>query len=499
MKLIFYCVVYLIPASLFIYMAGMIYSNNRHSAKHITCSLLYAFTSLWFFGVFTSLIVYPDFFYEIIIYWVNGAITSGALLSLHLWLLTANMYEKKNGKLLKLLFVPGILLLLTMPIDSWMWRGEAYSEERIFLPGPGLYLLWLIDFLYLFINFVIIVMEMRKGSNAAKLWFNGLMVYFVWTISMLTAALTFPDTHFFFYFIPHGSFFWAIGIFLSIYRFDYLASYEKRYQILFNRSPLGILIMDKDAIVLEASPQVSRYLGVERQELVQSSILPLLGGINKQRFMIEHREVFEKQLKLENVEITFVNKLRERKTIVLDSDFIVVEGRKLQFVMVKDITEAKVKEEKVQYLAYHDILTGLSNRAAFEKRIKHLLRKGEEFNFLLLDLNKLKQINDTHGHQVGDKVIQHIANVLKEATEVNHHVARLGGDEFVLLLGAEEAKETIIKIQKKLETPLKLPNDDSIRLSVSIGVSHYPIDGDTIAQLYSIADKRMYEDKNKEA
>ncbi len=480
-------------------MAGMIYSHNRHSARHITCSLLYVFSSMWFFGVFTSVIIYPKYFNMISLYWVNGGIAIGSLLSLHLWLMNANLYNKKNGKYLKLLFVPGIVMLMTLPFESWMLKGDVHSIESVYIPGTGLYLLWLVDFSYLFIVIILTILEMKKGNNAAKLWFKGIVLYFVWIAVTLSAALLFENTsisNFFYFIMPHGTLLWAIAIFISMSRFDYLSSYERRYNILFQRSPIGILMIDEEAIVHEVSPQVPNYLGVTREELIQSSLLSFLSGIDRQTFIQELQRVFKQQLKLENVEISFVNRLGKQLTLLIDSDFIIVEGRTLQFVIVKDITETKAKEERVQYLAYNDLLTGLSNRAAFEKQINDLLSSKEKFNLLLLDLNKLKQINDTFGHQAGDHAIQHIANILQEVTEEKHHAARLGGDEFVLLLAVEETEKIIENIQHKLAIPLKLFNQNQISLSASMGISCYPLDGETIDELYSVADKRMYLEKH---
>ncbi|GAE95387.1 sensory box/GGDEF family protein [Gracilibacillus boraciitolerans JCM 21714] len=215
--------------------------------------------------------------------------------------------------------------------------------------------------------------------------------------------------------------------------------------------------------------------------------------------MNEYQNAFKEKIKLENFEISFVNKAGEGITLLVDSDFILVEGKTLQFLMVKDITEAKDKEEKVKFLAYHDFLTGLANRAAFEKRIADLLNRKKMFNLLLLDLNKLKQINDTFGHQAGDHAIQHITKILQEVAANTHYAARLGGDEFVMLLHADETETiTIIKeMKQRLLTPLTLPEHDQICLSASIGVSYYPEDGETINELYRIADKRMYEEKQK--
>ncbi len=478
-------------------MAGMIYSHNRHSARHITCSLLYICTSMWFFGVFTSLVIYPKYFNTIIIYWINGAILIGALLALHLWLMNAKMYNSRNGKLFKLLFIPGILLLMTIPIDSWMLSSDASSQEALFIPGTGLYLIWIVDFIYLFINIILTVIEMKKGNNAAKLWLKGIALYFVWTVSLLTLSILFQGTslYFFYYFIPHGSLFWMIAIFLSMSRYDYLSSYEKKYNILFQRAPLGILILDEKAKVVEASPRIFSYLAVEQQDLIQSPLVSFLGGVDRLVFMGKYQKSFAEEIKLKNAELSFENKAKQRKTVEVDSDFIQVEEKRLQVIMAKDITEAKIKEERVQYLAYHDMLTGLPNRAAFEKKIADLLSEKEIFYLLLLDLNKLKQINDTYGHQAGDYAIQRVANIIKGVVPSKYHVARLGGDEFVLLFNVDESEQIVKEIRSQLYLPMTLFDDKTISLSASIGVSRYPSDGETKDELYRVADKRMYAEK----
>lgn len=499
MQILFFSLMYLIPAIIFIFFAGMVYGHNRKSWKHITCSLFFLSSSLWFFGVFTSCLIYPKYFDHIVVYWINGSIAISALLSLHLFLINANMYKTKNGKLFKLLFIPGIIGIATIPFDSWMLKGfDENALDPMFIPGPGLVLLWIVDFAYLAVNLFLAVKEMKKGNQAAKLWFKGMLSFFVWTITMLVGSILLQHTEFDFitFFIPHGSLFWAYAIFLSMAKYDYLSSYEKRYNILFQRSPLGILLMDEEGIVHEASPQVANYLGVSNEELIQHSILTFLNGVDKERFIKAHQTFFQNRIRFTNEEISFVNKKGEETILSFDSDFILLEGKTLQFVMVKDVTEAKNKGKREYYLAYHDILTGLSNRAAFEIKIQELISRKEMFDLVLLDLNKLKQINDTLGHQAGDHAIRYLATILQEAAGTEHHTARLGGDEFVLLLTIDKTESIIKQIRKQLAIPMKLSNSEQMTLSASIGISRYPLDGEIMDELYSVADKRMYEEKH---
>jgi len=499
LQILFFSIMYLIPAIIFIFLAGMVYGHNRKCRKHITCSLFFLTSSLWFFGVFTSCLIYPKYLDHIVVYWINGSIAVSALLSLHLFLINANMYKMKNGKFFKLLFIPGIVGIAMIPFDSWMLKGfDKTSLEPMIIAGPGLILLWIIDFAYLIINLFLTVREMKKGNQAAALWFKGMILFFVWTLTMLVGSILLQNTKFSFitFLIPHGSLFWAYAIFLSMAKYDYLSSYEKRYNILFQRSPLGILLMDEDAIVHEASPQVANYLGVSNKELIQNSILTFLYGIDKERFIKAHQTFFQNRIRLTNEELSFINKTWEEIILSFDSDFISLEGKTLQFVMVKDVTEAKNKVKREYYLAYHDILTGLSNRAAFEIKIQELISKKEMFDLVLLDLNKLKKINDTLGHQAGDHAIRYLATILQEAAGTEQHTARLGGDEFVLLLNIDKTESIIKQIRKQLAIPMKLSTSEQMTLSASIGVSRYPLDGEIMDELYSVADKRMYEEKH---
>ena len=103
---------------------------------------------------------------------------------------------------------------------------------------------------------------------------------------------------------------------------------------------------------------------------------------------------------------------------------------------VRDISDRKHSEVLMHNLAYHDSLTGLTNRLSFYEVIKAAvrLRQDEPFAILVLDLDHFKKINDTYGHQMGDRLLEHVATHLKALVNHNEHIARFGGDEFVLHL-----------------------------------------------------------------
>ncbi|MDL4843119.1 sensor domain-containing diguanylate cyclase [Aquibacillus rhizosphaerae] len=499
MNILFLSIIYLIPSSLYLFFAGIIYSNNRQSAKHKTCSVLFVVLSFWFLGMYTAYLIPGSLFDSIGLYWINASIQICALLTLHLWLLNTNKYKKKGFQIYSLLFIPGIVLLATTPFESWMiYKFDPIADPPIFIPGIGLYLTWFIGIVYLAINISLTIAEMKKGDQAAKLWLKGMLLFGVWSVTTTIVGLVFQQSSIgiMAYFIPHGTLFWSGAIFISMSKYDYLSSYEKRYQILFDRSPLGIMIMDINANIREASPLVATYLGVNRQDIINTSVLKYL-NINEKTYTSQYNYAFKKQQKMINEEITFENKAGNKVIVTVDSEFVMVEGELLQFVMVKDITEAKRQDAQVQYLAYHDIMTGLPNRAAFQKQFDSLLERQNPFDFILLDLNKLKQINDNYGHQVGDQAIQFVADTLQDEVQEGNFIARLGGDEFVLLSsGIEETNKLITRIKQNLFSPLKIVYHMPLKISASFGISSYPIDGQEMDSLFKVADYRMYQEKN---
>jgi diguanylate cyclase (GGDEF)-like protein len=158
--------------------------------------------------------------------------------------------------------------------------------------------------------------------------------------------------------------------------------------------------------------------------------------------------------------------------------------------------------ERVEYLAYHDGLTGLPNRSMFSRLLSHSIGEAHRYERRLavafLDLDRFKQINDTLGHEAGDQLLQEVANRLKGCVRASDTVARLGGDEFVVLLPQlEDEKYAAIVAQKILAAaakPFALMGQE-FRVTASIGISTYPNDGLDEQTLTKNADIAMYQAK----
>jgi diguanylate cyclase (GGDEF)-like protein/PAS domain S-box-containing protein len=170
----------------------------------------------------------------------------------------------------------------------------------------------------------------------------------------------------------------------------------------------------------------------------------------------------------------------------------------------RDMTEAQKQTEKLAYAAGHDPLTGLPNRNLLKDRamqaIARAQRKDESFALLFLDLDGFKEVNDRMGHASGDALLLDVARRLASCVREEDTIARLGGDEFVVLLEGptqdEQIKAVAEKILRTLREPYQL-GKESTRISVSIGSSRYPGDGQDTESLLMHADSAMYRAKQQ--
>jgi diguanylate cyclase (GGDEF)-like protein/PAS domain S-box-containing protein len=166
-----------------------------------------------------------------------------------------------------------------------------------------------------------------------------------------------------------------------------------------------------------------------------------------------------------------------------------------------DISERKKAEEKIKYMAYHDLLTSLPNRVQFMQKldnwIEHSQKHNEKFVVMYLDLDGFKSINDTMGHMVGDELLKAVGQRLVKSIRKKDIAARIGGDEFALLLpdmGAEEAADCAKRLLKEMGQKYEIQGRE-IYVNPSIGISIFPTDGQTYESLIQHADAAMYHAK----
>ncbi|WP_343227488.1 EAL domain-containing protein [Rhodanobacter sp. DHB23] len=182
------------------------------------------------------------------------------------------------------------------------------------------------------------------------------------------------------------------------------------------------------------------------------------------------------------------------------------QHRVLHYVAVfSNIHEAKAQRQRLEHLATHDPLTGLANRAAFERQCNAAIAAAGRARIaaavLFIDLDAFKIVNDSYSHAMGDRVLCKIAERIRKQISVNDVAGRIGGDEFTVLLGRLELREDAGIVAERLLASLAAPimvDESEIVLSASIGIAGYPLDGADAATLIANADAAMYAAKSSE-
>jgi diguanylate cyclase (GGDEF)-like protein/PAS domain S-box-containing protein len=165
--------------------------------------------------------------------------------------------------------------------------------------------------------------------------------------------------------------------------------------------------------------------------------------------------------------------------------------------IARDISDKKRSEDSIRHLATHDSLTDLANYMslleAFDAELRRSDRTGRPFALLLLDVNRLKEINDTHGHLVGTRALCRLASILKRTCRSVDTAARYGGDEFAVLL--VEADEPLASLVAERISNMLAKDIESPSFTVSVGIAVYPQQGCTIENILAAADRDLYKNK----
>ena len=179
------------------------------------------------------------------------------------------------------------------------------------------------------------------------------------------------------------------------------------------------------------------------------------------------------------------------------------EDHQFRIAVAHDITERKLMEQQLHYIAGHDPLTELPNRALLFGRLQTSLglarREGSHLSLLFIDIDGFKHVNDSYGHLVGDKLLKNIAQRLRDCVRKSDTVGRFGGDEFVVVLNGIDSVDSVLFIAENIRLELEKTyqfDGLNLQLSPSIGVARYPDNGADEQQLIQYADQAMYRAKN---
>jgi diguanylate cyclase (GGDEF)-like protein/PAS domain S-box-containing protein len=277
---------------------------------------------------------------------------------------------------------------------------------------------------------------------------------------------------------------------------------EERYASLIANASDVIMIVDADGAVRFASPAVERTLGLRADEINGKSLPDLWAGEAGEKLRLFLAEVAATACgAVGPLELCIQ---RGEKRCVIESvggnltDDPAVRGLALNF---RDISERKALEEQLRQLAFHDPLTLLANRNLFRDRVQHALTLAQCGQncvaVMFLDLDNFKNINDSIGHDAGDRLLQAVAQRVVKTTRSSDTVARLGGDEFAVLLEGVASIAEVEQLAEALIEALDLPfalDGREVRVGASVGVAFSATEG-SAEVLLSNADLAMYHAK----
>ncbi|MBF7074406.1 diguanylate cyclase [Glaciecola sp. MH2013] len=285
---------------------------------------------------------------------------------------------------------------------------------------------------------------------------------------------------------------------------------QKRFRLLFEQATAGIGLLDSQGKISIANPAFQSLFGSDVEGLNFANLFESPKLVKKQISLLSASSGVSQV----NIDLVLLNGTEKRYLHCLFSSIqdtrlnTRAESEQLVEVIVYDVTDRKKQEAKARYEADHDSLTGLLNRRSGAQKLNELLLKQHNekqlFALMMIDLDKFKPINDTHGHDTGDLVLQ---NISRQVQELSHKyesvIARWGGDEFVVGLAFKDAEFLPIfteELIEKISTEIEVNSELSVQVGASVGVIVLRAEQEaSLDMLISKADDLMYETKKQKA
>lgn len=272
----------------------------------------------------------------------------------------------------------------------------------------------------------------------------------------------------------------------------------------FKRSPDLLCITDSGGFFREVNPSLARTLGYRSSELTNQKFIDFVH--------IDDRKATQRELKkLNNGQdtISFENRYCCKNGSYRWFNWTcpaALPASGLIYAVARDVTDTKRSSDEILFLAQHDSLTGLRNRASFRQELLHACERAKrspryDVALLFIDLNGFKLINDTHGHAAGDLVLSIVADRLRQVSRSADMVARMGGDEFTLLMQGANANQTehiAQRIEESLQQVIDLRGGKSVNVSASIGIARWQEHATDADALLNAADQAMYVAKTRQ-
>jgi len=272
---------------------------------------------------------------------------------------------------------------------------------------------------------------------------------------------------------------------------------------LLNILPDSVVVVDAEGRIRFANDSVRNLLGYDPDELVNQTLDCLI----PEAYRRQHRAHFGR-FRMQGKSIAMANrplvyglcKSGDEIPVSVSVGNIELDGEQFSIAIIRDTGELHSEITEITIQAETDPLTGLANRLGLSHAIKSAIGRARPFSLLFLDLEKFKPLNDTYGHEAGDKVLEIVARRLQDSIRSRDLAARLGGDEFVLvldgLIDSAALKQRAAVVARNIRRPIRI-GDTNNMVGVNIGSAQFPRDGKTEGELLKVADDNMYSAKQR--
>ena len=272
---------------------------------------------------------------------------------------------------------------------------------------------------------------------------------------------------------------------------------EERYRALVQKSSEAIVLIDPETrMVIESNRHFQELIGYSQTELAEMPVYKFVLG-NKEQIDRYYEEVLPLQHELPVESRQFRHKSGRIVEVERSGALVHLRGKTVYMVTARDVTERKYIEEKMNYLSYHDMLTGLYNRTYFEEEMLRRDKSGEvEIGLIIFDLDGLKLVNDSFGHEQGDDLLVRTAELIRSCFAESDLVARIGGDEIAVLMNRtspEMIEAAMLRVYEAVEAAQLQPQ--RIPISLSAGSAYRTDVSVSMRELFREADNKMYRGK----
>ncbi|MCQ4086505.1 bifunctional diguanylate cyclase/phosphodiesterase [Saccharibacillus sp. JS10] len=279
---------------------------------------------------------------------------------------------------------------------------------------------------------------------------------------------------------------------------------EKWYRALYENNVDGILSIDTQGKIIDSNPAILDMTGSKREDFVGHPVEVLKQFFSPDVYrqaQLKHGEAFMNDAISYETQIVHPNGQAMHLGVI--SVPILVDGETTgTHIIVRDITEQKKTQERVEHLAYHDELTSLPNRRQFNLRVEKFIQKArgtKRMAVMVLDIDRFKMINDSLGHAYGDAFLQKVGQRISEVVDPEKVIlSRMGGDEFALIYHSFTSDQEVARLAQRIVSVIQVPytlKENDFYVTASIGVAMFPEHGEDREELIKNADSAMYEVK----